>query len=62
VAIPAGARILAVAEAFEAIVTGDGRGELPPAFAVTVLTTSRAHEFDPAVLGALRTAQRIQED
>jgi response regulator RpfG family c-di-GMP phosphodiesterase len=60
-AIPAGARILAVAEAYEEIVTGDGKGQLPPAFAVNVLCTSRAHEFDPAVLGALRAAQRIPE-
>jgi response regulator RpfG family c-di-GMP phosphodiesterase len=60
-AIPAGARILAVAQAYEEIVTGDGKGQLPPAFAVNVLCTSRAHEFDPVVLGALRAAQRIPE-
>jgi response regulator RpfG family c-di-GMP phosphodiesterase len=53
-AIHPGARILAVAEAYDEMTGGHGRGELAPALAVEVLCTGRAHEFDPAVLAALR--------
>jgi len=51
--IPRGARILAVAEAYEAMVWGSGHGQLPPAVAVETLRVTRAHEFDPEVLQAL---------
>lgn len=51
--IPRGARVLAVAEAYEAMVWGTGHGQLPPAVAVETLRVTRAHEFDPEVLQAL---------
>jgi response regulator RpfG family c-di-GMP phosphodiesterase len=51
--IPRGARVLAVAEAYEAMVWGAGHGQLPPATAVETLRAARAHEFDPEVLQAL---------
>jgi len=49
--IPPGARIVAVASAYEELVSNGG---LTPAEALTVLCGARAREFDPAVLGALR--------
>lgn len=54
--IPLGARIVGVADAFEALVT---RGDAPlaPAEAVAVLSGERAGEFDARVLAALRTLQ-----
>lgn len=56
-AIPLGARIVAVAEAYDDLVTGYGLTEFIPAHAVEALCGERAREFDPAVLGALRSAQ-----
>ena len=52
-AITPGARILAVALAYEELV-GPRIDALTPARAVALLCGARAHEFDPAVLGALR--------
>jgi response regulator RpfG family c-di-GMP phosphodiesterase len=51
--IPVGARILAVAEAFDTMVAGATKHRLPSSDAVRVLSTTRATEFDPAVLEAL---------
>jgi len=58
--IPRGARVLAVAEAYEAMVWGHGHGQLPPATAEETLRGTRAHEFDPGVLEALSALR--QED
>jgi response regulator RpfG family c-di-GMP phosphodiesterase len=52
--IPLGARIICVANAFDELVTGIGRDALPPDQAIDLLCTSRAAEFDPLVLGALK--------
>jgi response regulator RpfG family c-di-GMP phosphodiesterase len=53
--IPLGARILALATAFDDLVAGRAGGALPLC-AMDVLCGSRAHEFDPAVLEALGRA------
>ena len=52
--IPLGARIVAVADAYDELISGiPGPGVAPDA-AIEVLSTTRAGEFDPLVLGALR--------
>jgi len=56
-AIPRGARIVAVAEAYDAVVTGDGLRQPTPADAVERLCGERAREFDPDVLRALRAVE-----
>ena len=53
-AIPLGARIVAVADAFDRIVSGMAGDPIPPAQALDVLATTRAAEFDPLVIGALK--------
>lgn len=53
-AIPRGARIVAVATAYEELVSSAGSTLFTPKRAVEVLCGERAQEFDPAVLGALR--------
>jgi cyclic di-GMP phosphodiesterase len=55
--IPLGSRILAVAEAWDDLVSGTRQGKLTPAQAIDVLCGERAREFDPAVLGALPAVQ-----
>lgn len=52
-AIPIGARVVAVAAAYEELVTR-GPTRTSPLGAVETLGGDRAHEFDPAVLRALR--------
>jgi len=52
--IPLGARIIGVANAYDELVSGIGHGPVPPAEAVDILCTTRAAEFDPLVLGALK--------
>ena len=52
--IPIGARILAVAEAWDELVAGPRHGNVAASDAVEVLARERARQFDPAVLGALR--------
>lgn len=53
-AIPLGARIIAVASAYEDLVEGSGLHSLTPAEAIDTLVGERAREFDPNVLDALR--------
>jgi response regulator RpfG family c-di-GMP phosphodiesterase len=52
--IPLGARIIGVADAYDELVTGVGGPAVPPARAIEILSTERAAEFDPLVLGALK--------
>jgi len=54
--IPLAARILAVAEGFEAMTAGRGRERLPVAAALEQLKAGSGSEFDPAVLDALTKA------
>lgn len=56
-AIPRGARIVAVADAYDDLVEGMGLSGLTAAHAVETLCGERASQFDPAVLGALRAVQ-----
>jgi HD-GYP domain-containing protein (c-di-GMP phosphodiesterase class II) len=55
--IPLGARIIAVADAYDELITGIGRAAVAPARAVEILSTERASEFDTLVLGALTMLQ-----
>lgn len=55
-AIPMGARIVAVARAFDTLVAGVGIDGTTAAQAVETLCTTQAARFDPAVLAALRRA------
>lgn len=57
-AISPGARIVAVASAYEELVSTHAFTALTPADAVATLCGERAREFDPAVLGALRLQLR----
>jgi response regulator RpfG family c-di-GMP phosphodiesterase len=53
-AIPLGARIIGLADAYDELVSGIGGRPVTPASAMHVLLTQRAAQFDPLVLGALR--------
>jgi diguanylate cyclase (GGDEF)-like protein/putative nucleotidyltransferase with HDIG domain len=52
--IPVGARILAIAEAYEAMTAGRGCARLNPAAALERVTEGSGTEFDPEVVEALR--------
>ena len=52
-AIPLGARIIGVADAYDELTSGIGREAVTPGEAIETLSTARAAEFDPVVLGAL---------
>jgi response regulator RpfG family c-di-GMP phosphodiesterase len=52
--IPLGARIIGVANAYDELVYGVGQIPVSAAQALDVICTTRAPEFDPLVLGALR--------
>ena len=52
-AIPLGARIVGVAEAYDELVSGDPGATMTPAAAMEMLQGERSHQFDPAVLQAL---------
>ncbi len=52
-AIPLGARIIAVAKAFDELVSDRSGEPLAPARAVQLLASERGAEFDPLVVGAL---------
>jgi HD-GYP domain-containing protein (c-di-GMP phosphodiesterase class II) len=52
--IPLGARILAVAEAYEAMTAGRGCNRLAPPSALERVTEGSGSEFDPAMVEALR--------
>jgi response regulator RpfG family c-di-GMP phosphodiesterase len=57
-AIPLGARIISVANAYDELVSGlEGRPSVAPAAAIDLLSGARAAEFDPLVLGALKMLQ-----
>lgn len=53
--VPFAARIIAVAEAHDELVSGMFGPAETPSHATEILCTERVMEFDPAVLGALRT-------
>jgi response regulator RpfG family c-di-GMP phosphodiesterase len=55
--IPLGARIIAVADAYDELTFGVGAAAISPSRAIELLTTTRAQEFDPEVLLALKTLQ-----
>jgi response regulator RpfG family c-di-GMP phosphodiesterase len=55
--IPLGARIIALADAYDELVSGLQDAPVSPSRAVEILTRPRAAEFDPAVVDALRTLQ-----
>jgi putative two-component system response regulator len=52
-AIPIGARIIAVADVWDELVSGIGDTPVPPAHAIEIMTVERLAEFDPLVVGAL---------
>ncbi|OFW14101.1 MAG: hypothetical protein A3H29_12325 [Acidobacteria bacterium RIFCSPLOWO2_02_FULL_67_21] len=55
--IPLGARIIAVADAYDSL-SATGAGMLTPSEAFGILIGQQAGRFDPAVLEALREAER----
>ena len=56
-AIPLGARIIAVADVWDELVSGIGDTPVPPAHALEIMTVERLAQFDPLVLGALTMLQ-----
>lgn len=55
-AIPQGARILAVAEAYDCMVSSERRqGKLSPVAALAELESSQGRQFDPSVVAAFKT-------
>ena len=52
-AIPLGARIVGVAEAYDELVSGDPGATTTPAAAMEMLQGERSRQFDPAALQAL---------
>lgn len=58
-AIPLGARILAVANAFETVVGGHGRGDSGLRAAVTAVIEQRGQAFDPDVVDCLLDSLRL---
>ena len=52
--IPPGARILALAESFEAMTAGRNRARLTAPDALAAVTVESAHAFDPALVDALK--------
>lgn len=58
-AIPEGARILAVAEAFDSMISSPRRsGQLTPRAALAELESAQGSQFDPCVVAAFRTVLR----
>jgi response regulator RpfG family c-di-GMP phosphodiesterase len=51
--IPLGARVLAVADAYDELVSGVGRPPVSVEQALEILSVQRIAEFDPVVIGAL---------
>lgn len=60
-AIPLGARILAVANAFETVLAGHGRGECGLRAAIAAVAAERGRAFDPDVVDALLASLREQQ-
>jgi len=56
-AIPLGARIICVANAYDELIMGIGQPAAEPARAIEILSTERQSEFDPLVTEALRMLQ-----
>lgn len=57
--IPQGARILAVAEAFDSMISSPRRsGQLTPKAAMAELESAQGQQFDPCVVAAFRTVLR----
>jgi putative two-component system response regulator len=56
-AIPFGARIVAVADVWDELVSGIGDTPVAPAHALEIMTIERLAHFDPLVLGALTMLQ-----
>lgn len=56
--IPQGARILAVAEAFDSMVSSPWRTRLTPGAALAELEDAKGSQFDPCVVAAFRTVLR----
>ena len=56
-AIPFGARIVAVADVWDELVSGIGDTPVAPVHALEIMTVERLAEFDPLVLGALTIMQ-----
>jgi response regulator RpfG family c-di-GMP phosphodiesterase len=55
--IPFGARIVAVADAYDELVSGVGERPVSPERALEVLAIDRITQFDPLVVGALAMLQ-----
>ena len=55
--IPLGARVLAVADAYDELVSGVGGSPMSPTRAVEILSIDRIAQFDPLVVGALVVLQ-----
>jgi len=55
--IPIGARIIAVADVWDELVSGIGGTPVPPERALEIMTVERLAQFDPLVLGALTMLQ-----
>lgn len=55
--IPLGARVIAVADAYDELVSGIGYAPVSPERALEILTTERASQFDSGVLHALTMLQ-----
>jgi response regulator RpfG family c-di-GMP phosphodiesterase len=56
-AIPIGARIIGVADAWDELVSGIGGTPVAPAHALEILSVERLVQFDPLVVGALTMLQ-----
>lgn len=56
--IPQGARILAVAEAFDSMVSSPWRARLTPRAAMAELESAKGKQFDPNVVAAFKTVLR----
>jgi len=55
--IPIGARVIAVADVWDELVSGIGDRPVAPAHALEIMTVDRMPHFDPLVLGALAMLQ-----
>lgn len=60
-AIPLGARIVGLADAFDELVSGIGYEQVSPLRAIEILSGERAAQFDPAVLAALAALQPVRD-
>lgn len=56
-AIPLGARVIGLADAYDELVSGIGDEPVSPVRAIEILSTERSAQFDPAALEALKALQ-----